>query len=95
MSVENTSATGNSPKSDLRSLQILKDPNRHADLAFQSPDCCDGGRMNVMFAMAEIQPEGINPLVEQAAQHERRGAGWPNSCNDLGASFADHGMSFG
>ena len=80
----------NGADADLRTLQILQDADRPADLPLQGPDRGMDPGVVVLRAVAEVQPEHVDAGQEQGLQRLRSGAGRSDGGDDLGVTVPSH-----
>ena len=71
-------------------LQIGEDADRTAEFRPQPADRLDPGRMLVVGAVAEVEPEDIRARLEQGADHFGRIARRPQRSHDLRVAMAAH-----
>ena len=74
-----------------RALQIGENTDRPSALRFDAPDLLEQRALLVVAAMAEIQPENIDPGLEQRAQPLAAGARRTYGRDDLDAAQAAPG----
>ena len=82
---------GERAEAQLWSLQIGQDADRPSGGALDRSDRLEAGSVVVMSAVAEIQPEDIDPGLEQGANLLGRRARRAECRNDFRAAPAPHG----
>ena len=88
-------AVGEIAEPQLRTLQIGENADRPSGLRLDAADVLEQRALLVVAAMAEIQPENVDPGVEQRAQPLAAGARRADRRDDLGAAQAPPGLPGG
>src|SRR5712692_10339040 len=83
-------AAGEIADPELWALQVGEDADRPPGIALDPPDVLEQLTLLGVAAMAEIEPEHIDPGIEQCPQAFGAGAGRTQGRDDLGAAQSPH-----